>query len=283
MLNNLIGLFMLFICSVKCSLLPYNRLIRVDGINPTCLPLSDCKEYKEVGAVISVDKSLPFMGSNYCCFKFKIPDEHLKINSHHNHNPLFIGRILNTTVLKGDDYITFFDGESLEMNTNFTSNTTDLYVPLFFKSPIVYVEIYKDRNFRSIYEISITMYYKGESPECKTKAYHRCSSNTSLCISQKLTCDKFSHCPSESDEVSCDLNIGNYSEVNEFTVLVIVGIIATTFISTTVIIIVLTFCDDCQTKLSKSMIAIFSKQYISKANEFINEENLSLNAQQTYA
>ena len=56
------------------------------------------------------------MGSNYCCFQFRIPDE--LNDSQSDNNPLILGRILNTTRLEGKDYITFFEGESMEMIVN---------------------------------------------------------------------------------------------------------------------------------------------------------------------
>lgn len=44
------------------------------------------------------------MGSNYCCITFNI----LKLSEYENEGK-FMARILNSTVLEGDDYITFFD------------------------------------------------------------------------------------------------------------------------------------------------------------------------------
>lgn len=54
------------------------------------------------------------MGSNYCCFQFKLPEE-FDANSENGNVPMFMGRILNTTILGGDDFITFFEGESFKM------------------------------------------------------------------------------------------------------------------------------------------------------------------------
>ena len=54
------------------------------------------------------------MGSNYCCFQFKLPEVFAE-NSENGNVPLFMGRILNTTILGGDDFITFFEGESFKM------------------------------------------------------------------------------------------------------------------------------------------------------------------------
>ena len=58
---------------------------------------------------MNYSKSLPYMGSNYCCFQFKLPEE---FESQTENGPLFIGQILNTTILGGDDFITFYEGDS---------------------------------------------------------------------------------------------------------------------------------------------------------------------------
>ena len=86
-----------------------NFTVRVDGINPTCFRRNSCKEYDIVGAVINVDKSLPYMGSNYCCIRFHMADE--VSLSEYEEDAFFIGRILNSTYLEGDDFITFFEDD----------------------------------------------------------------------------------------------------------------------------------------------------------------------------
>lgn len=53
------------------------------------------------------------MGSNMCCIKFKLLDEEFFYEN--NHNPEFMVRILNSTVLEGDDFITFFDGDTFDV------------------------------------------------------------------------------------------------------------------------------------------------------------------------
>ena len=54
-------------------------------------------------------KSLPYLGGPVCCLTFEVPDEDSL--SAVGHYPHFMIRILNTTVMEGDDYITFFDGD----------------------------------------------------------------------------------------------------------------------------------------------------------------------------
>ena len=93
--------------------------------------------------------------------------------------------------------------------------------------------------------------------------------------------DKFAHCPSESDEMACDLSkivfmsavifefsfknmffkvIENYAEVSRDTVMIIVSIIATAFILTTVVTLVLTFFDNCKLNLPQSLMnTLFGK------------------------
>lgn len=55
---------------------------------------------------MSVDKSLPYMGSNYCCLTFNM----LRLSDYENEGKL-MARILNSTVLDGLDYISIFDSE----------------------------------------------------------------------------------------------------------------------------------------------------------------------------
>jgi hypothetical protein len=62
-----------------------------------------------VGAVINVDKSLPYMGSNYCCLRFNMADE-VSLGDYEQ-DAFFIGRILNSTCLQGNDFITFYEDE----------------------------------------------------------------------------------------------------------------------------------------------------------------------------
>lgn len=110
------------------------------------------------------------------------------------------------------------------MQRNVTAFDLDPYRMLYFNSPNVAVEFYKDRNFRSKYEIMFSIYHKGpptvqrsnvekttlelsfsgNSPTCQKESHIRCGpSNTSICIDEGLTCDKFPHCPDESDEEHC--------------------------------------------------------------------------------
>jgi hypothetical protein len=110
-----------------------------------------------------------------------------------------------------------------------TAYDSDTYDIVYFKSNMMTVEFYKDRNYRSIYEISVTVYhngmknslaiysmsliiinsslynviYIGDSPICRKDGYHRCSTNTSMCIDEDLLCDKFTQCPNDSDEDQC--------------------------------------------------------------------------------
>lgn len=62
-----------------------------------------------MGALITVDKSLPYMGSNYCCLRFSMVDE--VALSEHEADAFFLARVLNTTVLEGNDFITFYQDD----------------------------------------------------------------------------------------------------------------------------------------------------------------------------
>jgi hypothetical protein len=83
--------------------------VRVDGLNPTCFKREYCRVFKVSGAAISVDKSLPYMGSNMCCLTFEIENEEM-----YNENglyPAFMTHVLNSSLLEGDDFISIFDGD----------------------------------------------------------------------------------------------------------------------------------------------------------------------------
>ena len=81
----------------------------------------------------------------------------------------------------------------------------DPYKIVYFNSPNIAVEIYKDRNHRSRYDILFSIYFRGSSPICKKDKYFRCGTNTSICIDDDLTCDKYPHCPDEEDEGVCGI------------------------------------------------------------------------------
>jgi hypothetical protein len=219
------------------------------------------------------------MGSNYCCFQFRLPEIENEDDLVSNGNPLLMGRILNTTVLGGNDYITIFQGESLEVFKNVTSADADIYKPMYFSSPIVSVEIYKDRDFRSIYEILITLYHEGDSLQCKTKPMYRCSTNTSICISKSLKCDKFENCPNDSDESDECLEMvdENIDPINPYMIIVLIAIISTAFCSTTLGIFTLTLYESYEFKCSICFANLFGFRKNSKAIEILeNEENAAL-------
>lgn len=83
--------------------------VRVDGINPTCYNRTMCKEYEVSGAVINVDKSLAYMGSNFCCMRFFMHDDVAR--GPHEHDAYFLGRVLPSTQLDDNEYIAFFEDD----------------------------------------------------------------------------------------------------------------------------------------------------------------------------
>ncbi len=87
----------------------FTIIVRVDGLNPTCFKRDLCRVFTVAGAVISVDKSLPYMGSNMCCLTFEIENE--DIFNENGLYPAFMTHVLNTTLLEGDDFITIFEGD----------------------------------------------------------------------------------------------------------------------------------------------------------------------------
>lgn len=201
-----------------------NRFIRVDGISPTCFQRSHCRSYSVVGAVISVDKSLPYMGSNMCCLTFEISNE--KLFNENGFFPSFMTHILNSTILEGNDFISIFEGDekSDRLIKNITANDKNPYDPIYLKSSQVTFEFYKDREYRSIYEIVISVYHEGDSPVCKLEDYHRCGSNKSICIDQDLLCDKFPHCMNESDESEACGNSDPSLSYDKLTVAIVLGV-----------------------------------------------------------
>ena len=60
---------------------------------------------------IKLSKSLPYMGRSLCCITFEMLSERVTYNATVKYPSHFIGKILNSTVLEGEDYITFFEGD----------------------------------------------------------------------------------------------------------------------------------------------------------------------------
>ena len=68
----------------------------------------------------SSSKSLPYMaGVSDCCFLFDFFNDDTFFNLDAEHQPLFMAKILNSTVLEGDDHITFYEGEFGRMVVSF--------------------------------------------------------------------------------------------------------------------------------------------------------------------
>ncbi|RNA33360.1 hypothetical protein BpHYR1_000335 [Brachionus plicatilis] len=247
-----------------------SRLIRVDGINPTCFRRPRCREFDVSGAVISVDKSLPFMGTNMCCITLSIAS--------FTQDAYFMARILNSTKLQGDDFITFYE-EDFKLLSNITAVDRDPNRIIYFKSPRISVEFFKDKEHRSIYEIVISVFYTGNSEMCRRQGFYRCSSNTSMCIDEKLMCDKFPHCPNYSDEATCeethDESGLTYDKQIVTTVFVV---IVATVLMTMILILALCFCKSKQ-KLTETFMAIFGYRNETKNSRMLdaqlNRKNLS--------
>lgn len=181
-------------CFIHFTSSTYNRIIRVDGINPTCEERPNCRDYEVSGALINVDKSLPYMGCSTCCILFDAED---------TTNQLFMVRILQPTFLGGEDYISVFQNDFNEMIVNITTVDKDPYRVIFVNSSKIIVEFHKDKNFRSVFDILVTAYYNGSSRKCLKDKYQCEESN--ICIDKDLECDRFPHCSkNEDEEGSCE-------------------------------------------------------------------------------
>jgi hypothetical protein len=127
---------------------------------------------------------------------------------------------------------------------------------IFFNSTIVTVIIFKDREFKSIYDIILSSYlpgiklsilylniqdniffFLGNSNYCKLPNYHRCSnSSQSICIDEELTCDKYEHCPNGSDEDPCESQNETSLSYDKFT-LTVVSILLIAFIIFSIVLL----------------------------------------------
>ncbi|CAF0941019.1 unnamed protein product [Brachionus calyciflorus] len=248
--------------------------IRVDGISPTCFKRPLCREFEVVGAVISVDKSLPFMGANMCCINFTIAS--------FDEDAYFMARISNQTILEGDDFITFYE-DNFKMIRNITANDANPFEMVHFNSPRISFEFYKDREYRSIYEIIVSVYHEGNSPVCRKPNYFRCESNKSICIDENLTCDKFPHCPTDRDENICDgISYETAMSYDKETVIIVFVFIVGTILMTLILILILCFCKSKQ-KLTETFMAIFGYRNETKNSRMLDSDRLiTRNHEQAY-
>ncbi len=65
------------------------------------------------------------MGGPVCCITFEILSEDISHNASVKYHTQFMGHILNSTILEGNDYITFFEGD-------FDNNNLKLIVGIIF-------------------------------------------------------------------------------------------------------------------------------------------------------
>lgn len=87
---------------------------------------------------------------------------------------------------------------------NITALDPDPYRIFHFTSSKISLEFFKDKEYRSVYEIVFSAFFTGNSLICREKNFYRCGSNSSDCIDENLICDKFPHCPNDIDEKSCE-------------------------------------------------------------------------------
>ncbi len=162
--------------------------------------------------LLNLSKSLPYMGSDNCCIAFNINNDDNDELEFDRKEYFYMAQILNTTSLEGLDSIRFYDGslDSKNLVKTITPLTENPFKEIYFNNSKIIVDFYKDKNFRSIFEISVNIYHKENSPYCLRDEYFRCGSNKSICIHYDLVCDHYSQCPNGVEEdPECGLHCKN--------------------------------------------------------------------------
>lgn len=184
-----------------------NYLVRVDNIAPTCLQRPICKQYSNLdGAVINVDKSLPFMGSSQCCIEF--------LNDNEAHDG-FIIKVLRPTYFIGTDSLSIYENSTINgtLVDEIASNDTNLYREIFINSSLFTIEFNKDKNSKSIFEILIVSLKRNVFLNNGYNCLEFYCNKSNLCISKDLVCDRYPHCSLNEDEwFNCDDDLNNIND-----------------------------------------------------------------------
>lgn len=270
------ALILLLSCIIKCysikpcshrdnALSKHNQLLRVDNIAPTCYQRPNCVTYKINSVVLSVDKSLPYLGSSSCCFTFQIIDNETSFNDSLKYKTKLMAHISEKTVLKGNDYISFSSG-SFQKNSillgNMTANNKNNYMPIYIPGNIVTIEFNKDIDYRSVFEIMINTFYESNSLLCDDKEnFFRCGDNTSHCVDNVFLCDHYHQCPNGADEaLDCESHEAIKSLTYDRMTVLIVFMILIAIILLIIALISLLCIFQSKDKISGTFISIFGNR-----------------------